>query len=122
MKYKLALFDFDGTLADSADWFLGKLDDVADRFGFRRVDDEEVEALRRMSNREIVKALRIPLWKMPRIARHMRALVARDAGGIALFPGVGEMLHALRDGGIATAIVSSNSEANVRAILGPRIA
>ena len=42
MPYQLAIFDFDGTLADSSDWFLRNFDDMADRFGFRRIADAEL--------------------------------------------------------------------------------
>jgi phosphoglycolate phosphatase len=48
--------------------------------------------------------------------------VAREAGSIRLFEGIGTMLAALRGRGLAVAIVSSNSEDNVRAILGPQFA
>ncbi len=34
--YDLAIFDFDGTLADSAEWFFAAYDAVAVRFGLRR--------------------------------------------------------------------------------------
>jgi phosphoglycolate phosphatase len=38
MPYALVIFDFDGTLADSADWFRGALNQIARRYGFREVD------------------------------------------------------------------------------------
>jgi phosphoglycolate phosphatase-like HAD superfamily hydrolase len=38
-RYKLAIFDFDGTLADSFPWFIGAVNDAAARFGFRGVAD-----------------------------------------------------------------------------------
>ena len=44
MKYKLAIFDFDGTLADSFPWFLGIINDVADKYRFRQIEDYEVES------------------------------------------------------------------------------
>ena len=120
LPYRLAIFDFDGTLADSSDWFLRNFDDMADRFGFRRIGEGEIEKLRHLSNREIVRYLRVPAWKLPGIARHMREKVAREADSIHLFEGVGEMLGELSRAGIRTAIVSSNSEENVRRILGTR--
>ena len=39
--YKLAIFDFDGTLADSFAWFLSVINEVADRYGFRRIEERK---------------------------------------------------------------------------------
>jgi phosphoglycolate phosphatase len=118
MRYRLAIFDFDGTLADSFPWFAGVLDGVADRHGFRRVAAHEVEELRGMTSRAILARLGVPLWKVPRIARHMRELAARDAEQIPLFPGVPAMLRGLADAGVTLAVVTSNAEENVRRVLG----
>src|SRR3954451_19595424 len=67
-RYDLAIFDFDGTLADSAIWMAGVFNDVADRFGYRRVSEDELQMLRGRSNREIVRYLGVPAWKLPFIA------------------------------------------------------
>ncbi|WP_027550824.1 HAD-IA family hydrolase [Bradyrhizobium sp. Cp5.3] len=114
MSYALAIFDLDGTLADSFPWFLRTINDVADRFGFRRVADEEVEGLRHASTREILTRLEVPLWKLPAIARHARRLKAEAAAEISLFPGVEAMLRTLADNGVQLALVTSDSEANAR--------
>ena len=118
MKYRLAIFDFDGTLADSFPWFLEIVNDVADRFGFRRIEEHEVDTLRGYDVRGMIRHLRTPAWKLPLIARHMRARMAADIDRVSLFPGVSEMLRALHGHGVSIAIVTSNSEANVRRVLG----
>jgi len=118
MLYSLAMFDLDGTLVDSFPWFLRHVNDVADRFGFRRIAENEMEALRRTGSREILRRLDVSVWKLPAIARHMRRLKAAHAGDIALFPGVEAMLRELRDGGVRLALVTSDSEANARRQLG----
>ena len=51
-NYSLAIFDFDGTLADSFPWFISSLDQTADHFGLKRVDPNEIESLREMSSRD----------------------------------------------------------------------
>ncbi len=118
MPYSLVVFDLDGTLADSMPWFLRNVNDVADRFGFRRVADEDIEPLRQASTREILARLEVPLWKLPVIARHMRRLKSEQAASIGLFPGVGTMLRTLADHGMRLALVSSDTEANARVKLG----
>jgi phosphoglycolate phosphatase len=120
MKYRLAIFDFDGTLADSFPWFMEIVNDVADRFGFRRIEEHEVDTLRGYDVRGMIRHLRTPAWKLPLIARHMRARMAADIDRITLFPGVDELLRALHGHGVTLAIVTSNSQANVRRVLGPR--
>jgi phosphoglycolate phosphatase len=120
--YRLVLFDFDGTLADSQDWFLAIFDQVADRFGYRRLAPGDRERLRGFDSRAILRSLEIPIWKLPLIARHMRELAARDIERIRLFPGTAAMLAALEAGGFVAAVVSSNTEANVRRVLGPSAA
>jgi phosphoglycolate phosphatase len=32
MKYRLVIFDFDGTLADTFSWFLGVANQIADKY------------------------------------------------------------------------------------------
>ena len=115
----LIVLDFDGTLADSFDWFCSVLNGVADRYRFRRVEAHEVEGLRLQGARAIVAHLGIPRWKLPLIARHMHALAARDAARIALFPGVTGMLADIAAAGVPLAILSSNRLDTVRRVLGP---
>ena len=51
----------------------------------------------------------------------MRRLAARDAACLPLFPGMGDCLRQLARGGVVLAIVSSNSEATIRRVLGPEL-
>lgn len=117
MPYTLAIFDLDGTLVDSFPWFLRTINDVADRFGFRRVREEEIEGLRHASTREILSRLEVPVWKLPAIARHARRLKAEAAAETPMFDGVEAMLRTLAESGVQLALVSSDSEVNARAKL-----
>jgi phosphoglycolate phosphatase len=116
---RLVVLDFDGTLADSFDWFCSVLNGVADRYRFRRVEAGEVDALRLQGARAIVAHLGIPRWKLPLIARHMHRLAARDAAQMTLFPGVPDMLAGIAAAGVPLAILSSNRADTVRRVLGP---
>lgn len=120
MPFRHFIFDFDGTLADSASWVMGTFNDVAARHGFRRVSDEELQMLRGRPNREIVKYLGVPAWKLPIIATDMRARIAAEIEQIKPFAGVDSLLFGLSQRGARITIVTSNSEANVRSVLGPQ--
>jgi phosphoglycolate phosphatase len=122
VKAPLLIFDFDGTLADSFDWFLDTSDAVADRFGFDRFDRRDLEGLRRLDARQLLMRQRVPSWKLPLIARHARQLMARDIARIPLFDGMAAALARLAAAGATLTIVSSNSRANVLRVLGPATA
>jgi phosphoglycolate phosphatase len=117
--YRLVIFDFDGTLADTIPWFEAVIDEVADRFGLPRLDSAGMEILRTAGPREILRAFGVPRWKVPLIVRHLRRLKAREAHRTALFKDAPAILRRLKEGGVALAVVSSDSEGSVRQILGP---
>ncbi len=119
MRYRLAIFDFDGTLADSLGWLLDTYDAVAGELGLRRVTAAEVPSLRGRHAREIIRYLGVPRWRIPLLAVQMQALQARDIDRIRLFPGIAEVVDGLAARGVALAVVSSNAEANIRRVLGP---
>ncbi|ONP09924.1 HAD hydrolase-like protein [Burkholderia cenocepacia] len=120
MTYRLIAFDFDGTLADSLDSFLAALSEASRLHGFRDATPELRPALRGMSARDIIRALDVPMWKVPRVTIDMRRLMQPRVAHVQLFPGVDETFDALAARGIRIAIATSNTEAIVRDRLGPR--
>ncbi len=122
VAYRLVIFDFDGTLADSLPWLRSVLDDLADEFGFRRPDGGDLEKLRRTSPRDAMALLRVPRWKVPFIAARARRRMSRELDAIRLFPGVEEVLERLQEAGVTLALVSSNSRRNAERVLGSRAA
>jgi phosphoglycolate phosphatase len=117
-KYKLVIFDFDGTLADSFEMFLEIWKVAAERYGFKSVTEVDIERLRGLSAREVIAELKLPWWKLPLIAQQMRKQIAKRIDYVKLFDGVGVMLQTLNAKGLKVAIVTSNAQKNVELVLG----
>src|SRR5215204_7206313 len=105
--YRLAIFDFDGTLADSLPWFRASFHDVIARFDLTPVSANELEGMRGLSPREMMARLNVSMWQLPAIVSDMRKRKLAAASEISLFKGVPAMLTDLQRLGIKAAIVSS---------------
>lgn len=119
MKYQLAIFDFDGTLADSFPFFVSQFNKLAVRHGFRTIDASEIDALRHFTAGEMMKHVGMPGWKLPLVAASFISLMREHADSIPLFAGVEDMLRHLSGAGVYLAIISSNAQDNVTHVLGP---
>lgn len=119
MKYRLAIFDFDGTLADSFPFFIDVFDQLAERHGFDRIDADSIPRLRGCNARELMTHVGLPAWKLPQVARDFTTLMRENVRSVRCFEGIDEVLAHLSRAGVSIAVVSSNSEDNVKAVLGP---
>jgi phosphoglycolate phosphatase len=117
MPRPLVIFDFDGTIADSFVESLAAYNRVAPRLRLRSVRDGEVPALRRMGAGQLMHVLGIPMWKLPRLMIAVRADLHEHFHSVKPIAGIAEALRALSAAGCYLAMVTSNSEANVRQFL-----
>ena len=117
MKYHLAIFDSDGTLADTLPWMRSIFNELAEEHGFRRVEPHEYDRFRDLHGAALLRELGLPLWKLPRVMSSMRRRMAAHTGSLSLFPGLSETLHRLVTAGVQLAVVSSNSRENVERVL-----
>ncbi len=114
---QLAIFDFDGTIADSLSDVLAMYNQIAGQMGFRTVEDEHVPYLRTLGPREVAKELKVPFWRVPQIAAAVRKAMHARMDELRPFEGMVEMLHELWQRGVRTAIVTSNGHDNVSTFL-----
>ena len=119
MKYRLIIFDFDGTLANSLPWVKTIMNALADKYHVRRIEDSEIETLRGFDARTFIKHMEVPLWKIPLISSDLKSMMAKDIQQIPLFDEIAGQLKQLSEMGVTLAVVSSNTYENVRQVLGP---
>jgi phosphoglycolate phosphatase len=122
MTYRLAIFDFDGTLADSFPFFLSVFNTIADRHAFRRIDVDRAGELRHYSVRQMMDHVGMPAWKLPLASKTFMDMMKDSAHAISLFDGIADALRHLHGHGVLLTVVSSNAEHNVRTVLGPELA
>ena len=114
---KLLIFDFDGTIADTLDAGVTILNKLAVEFGFRPLHPKDLERVRDMRTRQLMKFLGIPTRKMSRIARRGSEELYACIHSIQPLPGMPEALRELQTLGFALGIITSNTEVNVQIFL-----
>ena len=114
---KLIIFDFDGTLADTLSALLRITNRLAPEFGYPQISDEQLANLKYLSSWEIIRFSKVALWKLPFLLKRVKEEFPGEVRNVKLFPGVIELLNALKLQGYRLGIVSSNAEENIRTLL-----
>src|SRR5262245_12095041 len=118
MTIKLAIFDFDGTLANTFPVFGESLNTLALKHRFRQVVPEDELRMRSMSAAEILRELRLPLWRVPAVLSDYRKMMRKRIDEVHPFAGIVTALETLLDHGVELAVATSNTAGNVNAVLG----
>jgi phosphoglycolate phosphatase len=111
------IFDFDGTIVDSLQFTFEIFRQLAGEYGFNKPDLKDMERYRRMGGRVMIKEWKIPIYKMPSMAKRFRQEFEANGAKLKPFSGLVEALHALKTRGVTLGILTSNSEANARDFL-----
>jgi len=114
---KVILFDFDGTIADSFEVIVRISNQLALEFGYPVAEPDDIEQLKNMSSREIVRRSKLPPFKIPFLLRRLRGELNREIQHLELISGMKPALLALKHRGDRLGIVTSNSVENVNLFL-----
>lgn len=114
---KYVIFDFDGTIVDSAEFSITLFNQLAEKHKFKKVEEDDVDLLKRMSIIERCKYLNVPIYKIPRLATELYSLYHNSIEKVIPVDGMKDLFTELKQKGYKLAIISSNSEKNIRTFL-----
>ena len=109
---KLIIFDFDGTLVNSKEVSISIYNQLAEKYNSKKI--ENIQNIQKLPLMERFKTLDIPLYKLPHFAAEFTKQYKYSLKNIPMVTGIRELLIELKRQGYQLAIVSSNSESNIR--------
>lgn len=116
-SYKVIVFDFDGTLADSIELVRKVANELAETYHFKKIPAEEVDLLKSFDLGQFRKHLGIKRHLLPIVVAKGQLLFRRHLSDLELFPHMLEVLKELKEKGFKLGILTSNSGENVQNFL-----
>ena len=121
MKYRLAIFDFDGTLASSLDSIHTCMCEALPAFGIRAPSREDVRATVGLTLEESVNILadgNVSTSQIHEVVEEYRRIHdAKGAAGVKLFDGAGNLLQELACHNIKSVLVSNKGRKGLSTLL-----
>ncbi|WP_341525807.1 HAD-IA family hydrolase [Nostoc sp. UHCC 0302] len=117
MTQKVIIFDFDGTIADTVDALVSIANRLAVDFGYIQITPEQLDYLKNLTSREIIKYSGVSLFKIPFLVKKVKSELKSKIPELKPIPGIQEALIELQSEGYKLGIITSNSQENVTQFL-----
>lgn len=114
---KVLIFDFDGTLADTAPIILKVYSEIAKKNNLRPITKKDYAELRKGSLGQARRWTGIRIWQFPLVVRSVKRLMGLESSKVQLFPGASELIDDLHDQNISMYILSRNTSDTINRVL-----
>lgn len=114
---KNVIFDFDGTIVNSRGLIVRLYNELAERYGFKYIQENEIEQLSELSIPDRCKALGVPVHRVPQLGLQAKTRYQHLIGELESNPGLKELIAKLKEAGYNLTIISSNLEPSIRSFL-----
>ena len=111
------IFDFDGTIANTKAFAYQVYSQIADKHSIKKLDEQSFDALKSQSLGDKLKAHKMSIFQLPRLARRARRAISHVMSEVEPFEGMIELLKSMNKKGIQLFIISSNSKKNIEIFL-----
>ncbi|BBH22001.1 phosphoglycolate phosphatase [Paenibacillus baekrokdamisoli] len=118
--YKHIIFDFDGTLVDSTAEIMMIYNELAMKYNFKQVNQEEFNLLNNLPIKERFKALNVPMYRfllIRKIGKEFKERYKQYLNEIHFIAEMKEVVGLLQSKGYIISVVTSNAAANVTEFL-----
>lgn len=118
--YKHIIFDFDGTLVDSTAVIMMMYNELAKKYNFTKVTEEEYKLLNNLPLKERFKALNVPIYKLlllGKVGMDFKQGYRQHINSIHPIEEMKEVLEFLQRKGYVISVITSNSATNVTEFL-----
>lgn len=116
-EQKVAIFDFDGTLANSVDLIVELYNNNASKYGYEPISPKEFPDLRRMGYRQAMEHKGIKWRKLPRMVMHLGKEMRTRMTEVKPYNGVQDVLKDLQKHDYMIGILTSNHASLVQDFL-----
>ena len=113
----LLILDFDGTIANTRDTVIEVMNGLSNEFGFRKIEQKDIEYLRSKKPRDILEYLGISPFKASFITRKIRKKIKESIATLEPSKNWLPVLQSLKQKGCHIGIVTTNTEENVKKFL-----
>lgn len=113
----IAIFDFDGTLADSLELVINEYNRIAPRFRVKPINRNDLPRLRQLKARAAMNEHDVSFWKLPFLVSAMRSAMHAHVDGLLPYDGIADALRKLAASRVRCSILSTNSSENIARFL-----
>jgi phosphoglycolate phosphatase len=115
--FKLVIFDFDGTIADSFEACFNSIDKIFKKRGWPALTEKAKEQAKDLSAQELFDYFKIPKYKLVFAVRKIFNEMGKNGQQIGIFRGIKKTLKEIRKNKIKIILLTSNNKKNVEKII-----
>jgi phosphoglycolate phosphatase len=116
-KFKVVLFNFNGTIVNTKFLAISIFNDIAKQRGYKEINEENIQYLSSLSVTQRCKALGVPVYQMFPIGINIKQKYQRYIADLEPAPGMYNLLQDLKIKGYQLGFITSNSRDVVKSFL-----